>query len=401
MILLGSIILTFYAFSMVILLVGYSKVELFKGALSNNEIAKHHNFSIIIPFRNEAKNLPFLLESLLKLNYPKEAYEVIFVDDASEDDSAAVIESFFKSSNDASAVRQVLRQAQYDTQCTNPSIDFKIINNVRTSASPKKDAITEAINISKYDWIITTDADCLLPENWLLSFNSFIIKNDPTMIVGSVKYHSKNSWNNNYQQLDNFSLQTTTVGAFGWNHPILCNGANLVYKKEEFNAVSGFLENNHIASGDDIFLLEKFRNKNPKGVQFIKSKDSIVITKTQDSWKEVVNQRIRWASKTSKQKDFYTLLLGLIVFFTNLYVIVGWLVCMLQIGFWRSFLAFLIIKILLDLFIIQRTSGFFRNKINIPYYLINTLVYPIITVIVVLKSFQGNYQWKGRTFNSK
>jgi len=395
--LFGSIILTIYVISIVLLLFGYSKVKELKVDIAKEETTLHHNFSIIIPFRYEAKNLPALLESISKLKYPKENFELIFVDDESEDDSVIIIERFFKSFNGT----LTLRQAQCDTQVSDEKIQFKIIENNRKSKSPKKDAITEAIKISKHEWVVTTDSDCLLPENWLVALNRFISENNPTMIVGPVKYTLNNSLINNYQQLDNFSLQTTTVGAFGWNHPILCNGANLAYKKEEFDTVSGFSENDHIASGDDVFLLEKFRNRNPKSVQFIKSKDSLVVTKAQDSWKDIINQRVRWASKTSKQKDVFTLLLGGVVFLTNLLVTFGLIVSILQIGFYRFFFSFLLIKIIMDFIVLHRTSVFFRNKINIPYFLINTLLYPIITVIVVLKSFRGNYEWKGRAFNSK
>jgi len=281
----------------------------------------------------------------------------------------------------------------------NQKTQFKIIKNNQKSASPKKDAISEAIKVSKYNWIITTDADCVLPENWLIAFNGFISQNNPTMVVGPVKYTLNNSLINNFQQLDNFSLQTTTVGAFGWNHPILCNGANLAYNKEEFEAVSGYSKNDHIASGDDIFLLEKFRVRNPKKIQFIKNKNAIVETQAQENWKGIINQRVRWASKTSKQKDIFTFLLGTIVFLSNLFIIVGILVSIFQVGFYIFFLLFFLIKGMVDYLIIQHTSEFFRSRINILYLLINTLIYPIITVIVVLKSFKGTYQWKGRTFN--
>ena len=43
------------------------------------------SFSIIIPFRNEAENLPVLLESFSKLNYPTDLFEVILIDDESEE----------------------------------------------------------------------------------------------------------------------------------------------------------------------------------------------------------------------------------------------------------------------------------------------------------------------------
>jgi hypothetical protein len=43
----------------------------------------------------------------------------------------------------------------------------------------------------------------------------------------------------------------------------LCNGANLAYKKTVFTELNGFQGNENIASGDDIFLFEKFYKNIP------------------------------------------------------------------------------------------------------------------------------------------
>jgi len=372
----GSIVLLIYLIAMGGLIFGYQNIPEFKIKSVLNKTPNTH-FTIVIPFRNEAKNLSVLLNSILQIDYPKNLYEVLFVNDESKDDSEAII----------------LKELE------NTGIIFKIIDNNRKSASPKKDAITEAIKISKHDWILTTDADCKLPKNWLLTYNEFIQKNDPLMVVGPVRYFEKYDLINQYQQLDNYSLQTTTIGSFGLHSPLLCNGANLAYKKEEFNMVSGFSENNHIASGDDIFLLEKFKKRHPNRVLFIKSKDVIVITQPQDSWKSIINQRIRWASKTTKQDDSITKMLGFIVFLTNILVILGLLLCFNNPNLIPFILCFLMIKISVDYFLLLQTSTFFKSKINISYFLVNTLIYPIITVIVVLKSLKGNYIWKSRNYN--
>ena len=118
---------------------------------------------MIIPFRNEAENLPKLLKSIERLQYPKHLFEVILVDDASEDASVSVI-------------KKVLDTNSSTDKCTRTNI--RVIDNVRESNSPKKDAITSAIQMAKYDWIITTDADCILPKFWLDTFDAFIQKND-------------------------------------------------------------------------------------------------------------------------------------------------------------------------------------------------------------------------------
>ena len=56
-------------------------------------------FSIIIPFRNEAENLPNLLKTIAELNYPSELFEIIFVNDASDDHSETIIAAAPKEEN--------------------------------------------------------------------------------------------------------------------------------------------------------------------------------------------------------------------------------------------------------------------------------------------------------------
>ena len=62
------------------------------------------------------------------------------------------------------------------------------------------------------------------------------------------------------------SLQGATIAGFALRNPFLCNGANMAYKKELFTNLHGFEGNNNLASGDDIFLLEKATKKYKKQV---------------------------------------------------------------------------------------------------------------------------------------
>src|SRR5690606_37425272 len=138
MLVIGFIITLFYMLLIGSLIFGYHKVKSFKLKKSVSETT----FSIIVPFRNEAENLPVLLESIFKLKYPKHLYEIIFVDDASEDESANIIQQVLDTS-----------RLHRDTRT-----DMAVIKNERKTKSPKKDAITSAINLAKHKWIITTDA---------------------------------------------------------------------------------------------------------------------------------------------------------------------------------------------------------------------------------------------------
>jgi glycosyltransferase involved in cell wall biosynthesis len=334
-------------------------------------------FTVIVPFRNEAENLPRLLRSIAALEYPIELFEVILVNDASEDASVAVASENLP-----------------DNKC-----DLKIIQNKRTSASPKKDAIATAIGESKYEWILTTDADCELPGKWLQLYDQYIQKNHPKMVCAPVVYHTSKKLLKNFQFLDGLSLQAVTMGGFGWNAPLLCNGANLGYLKEAYYAVKGYQGNDHIASGDDIFLLEKIRELYPEAIKFIKNRDARVITMPENTWNAVLSQRVRWASKTSYQKGRGTKLLGISVFLVNLVFLASIMGVTINTEHYVWYVGFLILKIIVDLLVLIAVARFFESSISLPGYFINAVLYPFITVWIVFASFFGNYQWKGRKFN--
>jgi biofilm PGA synthesis N-glycosyltransferase PgaC len=365
-----------YAILIISLAIGFKRIHEFK---TNSKTAKT-SFSVIIPFRDEAENLPNLLKSVLALEYPKDLVEFIFVDDASSDASVEIINKL-----------QFILSKNEEITKTN----LRVISNIRASNSPKKDAITTAITTAKNNWIITTDADCILPIKWLLTFDAFIQQNKPKMVVAPVNYIVENTSLEQFQLLDFMSLQGTTIGGFGIDFPFLCNGANLAYKKEEFFKENGFKGNNSIASGDDIFLFEKFLLADKKGVQFLKSKDAIVATFPVKTSTALINQRIRWASKTSRLKSNKVKLIGLLVFLINLSII-------FSVFLSNNIVIILLpltLKITIDLMLFVPTIYFYNHKESfIKWYLFSSILYPFFSVFIVFKSFFYKYNWKGRIF---
>lgn len=367
-----------YFICMMVLAYGFAKFPMFR----SEKESPATRFSLVIPFRNEGENLPLLLESISNLKYPSALFEIIFVNDASEDTSA-----------------EIILKAQETSE-----FSIRLLQNRRISNSPKKDAITVAIKNAKHEWIVTTDADCVLPENWLKSLDAFFQigeneqENTPVMVCGPVLYKSNNSFLENFQFLDGLSLQAVTIGSFGLQMPILCNGANLAYQKYAFEKVNGFKGNDHIASGDDIFLMEKMRKSFPGQVKFLKSRQRIVSTKPQLSWKDAITQRIRWASKTSKQKNSLSLFLGVLVFLVNFSFLTIPILLILYPENWIAFVILLYLKIASDFIVIRQAASFFEKRISLWSFQWMPFVYAAITILVVLGSFRGNYSWKGRKY---
>ena len=371
MILISIIILFSYFFIFLLLLFGVNKIKEYKNEDVNDQIT----FSIIIPFRNEAHNLPDLLESLSKLNYDKLLFEVILVNDESSDSFEHVIASY-----------QELEK-----------FNLHLINNYRKSKSPKKDAIDTAILKAKNEWIITTDADCIVPLNWLKTLNNFIQFHTPNMIVMPVSYMNGGSMIESFQILELLSLQSATVGGFGINHPFLCNGANLAYQKNSFKAVEGFSGNENIASGDDIFLLEKMLHEYPSKIKYLKSKEVVIETKMVKDLVNLFHQRIRWASKSRSYNNPYAKIIGATVLAMNLWLVVLIPLLILDYISWVLLLFSVIAKMVIDLSLVYPSSMFFQQKINFKIFLLGTLVYPFYNLIIAFASFGTKFEWKGRS----
>mgnify|MGYP003624249741 CR=1 FL=1 len=361
-----------YLLLIVSLIYGFEKIKLFK----LTSLPSQTLFSVIIPFRNEANNLPQLLESIKSLKYPKHLFEIVFVDDDSEDDSAELIMGFL----------------------ANARNDIKVIPNERTTSSPKKDAIATAIKQAHFDWIITTDADCTLPKYWLDGFDECIQQTQPTCIAAPVTYRSNSSFLNRFQVLDFLSLQGATIGGFGIQQPFLCNGANFAYKKEAFIAVKGFGGNSHIASGDDIFLLEKMGKHFPKQVQFLKCEHAIVTTSSQSSWKALLAQRIRWAAKTSSYNNWFGKFTGLVVLLMNALILIGVLLAIFGVLNWKILFYLVFIKFNIDFLLILKTATFFNQREVLPSVLFGFLIYPFFLVYVVCLSVFKGFKWKDRYY---
>ncbi|WP_405211160.1 glycosyltransferase [Dokdonia sp. Asnod2-E02] len=350
------------------------------GTFSQTCDATTTTFTVIVPFRNEEAHLTNLLQSLAEVDYPQNSWEIILVNDASTDNSLEVINKCI-------------------SQYALTNID--VIDNVRTSASPKKDALQTAIHTSKHQWIVTTDADCTVPVNWLNTLDAIIQQQSPLMVIMPVAIAStvKPSFLTAYEQLDFLSLMGATAGSFYMGSPFLCNGANLAYEKEAFTAVQGFANNNHIASGDDHFLLEKFQEKFKNRISYLRSPDAIVTTQPQEQWNIFIAQRTRWAAKSSAYTFWFSKLMGILVLAVNLLSVVGVLYYAFAKAETQSIILMgLVIKLVVDVILIASEASFYNRKRYLKWYPVVMVCYPFISTYIALRSLTTEYQWKGRNY---
>lgn len=236
----------------------------------------------------------------------------------------------------------------------------------------------------------------MVQKNWLTTIDQFIQKENKKMVAAGVCYLPKNGFLHAFQSLDFLSLQGATIGSFGLNQPFMCNGANFAYKKSFFKELNGFEGNSAIASGDDVFLLQKAVLKDKNSIGFCMNNESVVATNSENSWSALFQQRVRWAAKSTGYSSWFGKILALTVFASNVLWIVFFILWLLGKCDQNYFMLYVGSKFLIDFMLLQQSARFFKTKLS--WVLLSSLLYPFFSTAIALKALLGNYSWKGRTF---
>ncbi|MFW5886428.1 MAG: glycosyltransferase, partial [Bacteroidota bacterium] len=251
-----------------------------------NEEVEENPVSVILCAKNEEnnlrKNLPFLLEQ----DYPK--YEVIVVNDCSEDNTDLVLSEF---------------KAKYShLHTTNITKDKKFTHG-------KKLALTIGVKAANHDILLMTDADCQpYSDKWISTIQRNFIKKKE-IILGYGPYQHKKGFLNSLTRFDTFfiALQYFSYALSGI--PYMGVGRNMAYKKETFFRNKGFASHAHIASGDDdLFVKENATSKNT-GIEI--NQDSFTYTEPENSLLQWTRKKKRHLTTSRLYKPGTKMLLGL------------------------------------------------------------------------------------------
>ena len=334
-------------------------------------------FSIIIPARNEEKNIKTILNDLSKLEYPALKWEAIVVDDFSEDQTATIVSKF-----------------------SHPNISLLSLDKeVGTEKlnSYKKQAIALAITKSNGNWIITTDADCRLNKHWLQTIASFIENEKPKMIAAPVMFENEQTGFEKMQSLDFSGLIGITASSMQLGFPTMCNGANLAFEKKVFYEVGGYTGVEKIASGDDLFLMHKVFKKYPKAVRFLKSTESLVTTFAIPDIKTFFHQRTRWTSKSTHYTDKRITAILMMAYFFNLTLLVNVLFMFQNYWMMELFVFQFAFKLITEFVLINEVTTFFNKKKLMWWFLPAQLFHVFYVIIIGISGLTATYKWKNRT----
>lgn len=336
--------------------------------------------SIIIPARDEAANIGACLRSILEQPYPAGMLEILVIDDFSSDDTAAIAASLLGSGRG-----RVLRLDQY-------------LSKTERLNSYKKKALELAIGEALGEWIVTTDADCIAPPDWLATLSNAMQQDNLQFLAAPVSFTAPGRRGILYyfQSLDFMTMQGITAASAALKLGNMCNGANLAFRKAAYTAVDGYKGIDHIASGDDMMLMYKIQQRYPKGIGYLKAAAATVATPAQPGWRSFLNQRIRWSSKADKYDDKkLTLILALVYFFNCSFVVLV-VAGFFNSHFWLWLLGLLGAKTLVELLFLVPVASFYRKRKELLWF---PLLQPLHILYIILAGFLGkfgSYQWKGR-----
>ncbi len=380
------ILFSIYVFFNLLMLFFWQKIPFFYKKIPKYT-QENIQISVLIAVRNESKNIITLLQNLKNQSLSKKLFEVIVVDDFSEDNTTTLIEDF-------------LEKEKAENNRLNLTLLYQKEHN---NISPKKHALLTGIAHAKGYIIAQTDGDCVVGQEWLVDLLAFFEEKNAVLVSGAVVFYGEKNIFEAIQTLEFATLIGVGAVTLSLQKATMANGANLAYKKQVFEEVGGYAQNLHLASGDDEFLLHKIAKKYPTQVFFLKSKNPPVKTNPQSKFYDFMQQRRRWASKWRFYQDFTPKILAIFVFLVNFFTIF----LMYEVGFnlifnfskniFSSWSIYLLLGRWLSEFLLLSKLLFDMQLTNKIWLIpITQLFYPFYVVLVGLLAQKKGFVWKDR-----
>ena len=330
--------------------------------------------SILIIARDEADHISSCLQSIVANDYPNDRYEVILVDDHSTDGTLSIAKGL--------GISKLITVSLAD-------FDLSAFGH-----SYKKAARYIGSQHASFEWILQSDADVICGRHWIRSMTARSLAGD--IICGPIHILPGERLLGLWQSWDNIASQVMTYLGIITKSWYSANGANLMYKKElytHFNEDHG----RHLASGDDIFLVS-WAAKHAYDIDYCRHQEAIVKTYHLKKWRDLISQRLRWATKT---KAYWSSGLGLLMVLLGIGQVLLWV--LLPLLFWQApgyislWIGLMIARMIIDYYLLSSSARFFGMQYALLLSPILSLMQQWYHIIIGgLAIFKTRYNWKGR-----
>ena len=361
------ILALFYFINGLIYLFAIIHLILKKNKTSHSQSSFFPFVSIIIPSRNEFKNIDRCIECLTNQEYPEDQYEIIPVNDGSEDGTQERIDSIAENDKKVRPVH--------------------ILSHQRDNKG-KINAINEGIQHARGEIIITTDADIWMETNWISQMTKAFDK-ETGLVIGMTLDKFSNYPVHAFQALDGAAIRVIAAALAEINKPITCQGSNLAFRKEAYIEVRERVLSLATSCGNREWLMQEINLATDWKIKTQLHPESIAHTYSPDTWSALINQRSRWASTGKNYSKLSVRLYLTIIYFSLLAVIVGPFYLTIQMSgiIWGM-------KLLIDLAVALAIINAIHQPRLLYAFPLVFFLQPIMVVITAFRGTFGLYRWK-------
>lgn len=311
--------------------------------------------SVIVIARNEEKNIEKCIRSILNQKYTSHLFELILIDDRSDDNTSGIAKQF-----------------------NHPSFrSFRLADFPEFIHSPafKKSGIELGVHLSNNETIVVTDADCTHHEQWLRTISYVQEKHKAVFVTGPVIIEGRDNLLVKMQQMESLVFMSITAAGIRSRLHDIANGANMAFSKKAFLQTNPYHDNYQFASGDDMFLIEKMRRYFPDQIRFIKSTTAVATTEAVEDWNALMKQRIRRAKKNKGLQSGVINMIWLLVGAYHVMLVILFISALMDPLMWMSFAFIMGIKWLVDFIHVAQASKFFGIRITPSEFIVLQFVY--------------------------
>ncbi len=336
--------------------------------LKHKSVNKEQPFiSVIIAARNESRRIKHTLDSLEKIEYPTEKFEVILVDDASIDNTKEEILPYLEKNE--------------NWQLISLTEDQRLLKG-------KKSALNTGIKKARGEIIALTDADCIVPQNWIKRIAENFDQ-DTAMVIGHSLLKTPDSFLGILLRFDNLFSGIMMAFPASMGFPISSIGRNLAYRKKYLEQAGGYEAIGQYSSGDDVFLTELFRKNKFGKIAFCAASDSFPLSFPPEENKDLLQQQIRKNSKLLN-KSWSAILLAATLFIYHILLISYPFIF----GFNITWIALLANKLAFEFLTLQKAAKKLGESSLSFWILLMQIIYPRYIIFFALLGVSQKYKWK-------
>ncbi|MFC1528410.1 glycosyltransferase [Candidatus Latescibacterota bacterium] len=327
--------------------------------------------SVIIAARNERASIGACLASLIDQDYPENRYEIIVADDRSTDGTTEVIDRFRDVRSSLEAVR---------------------IDSTPDGVSPKKHALSRAIERATGEIILQTDADCVSPRAWISGMVRGF-EHGVGMVAGLAPYLTAPGALNSFISHEYLWNAALSAGSIILGNGTHASGRNLAFRRDVFTRLGGYGDSEHILSGDDTLLLHRIRQIPDCRAATMPDTIAHVYTSAPEDVKTFLRQRVRHMS-TGKFFDPYLIAVGCAVYGFHILLVLSPVLMFVSLKAFGIAIAVFLWKVMIDGLMAWRTSAVLGLGVQWRRLVINELFLVLYLAVMPILGFFVPVSWK-------